>query len=43
MATLRLDISMSLDGFMTAAHVRPDEPIGATAGQTLHSWAMGGD
>jgi hypothetical protein len=28
MATWRFDISMSLDGFMTAAHVRPDEPIG---------------
>jgi dihydrofolate reductase len=35
-------ISMSLDGFMTAANVRPEEPMG-DGGQRLHEWAMGGE
>ena len=36
------DISMSLDGFMTAAHVRPEAPMG-DGGQQLHVWAFGED
>ena len=36
------DISMSLDGYMTAANVRADEPLG-DGGQRLHEWAFGGD
>lgn len=41
MSTVILDISMSLDGFMTAANVRPEEPLG-DGGQRLHAWAMSG-
>jgi hypothetical protein len=40
MAKVIFDISMSLDGFMTAANVRPEEPLG-DGGQRLHVWAMG--
>jgi dihydrofolate reductase len=36
------DISMSLDGFVTAANVRPEEPLG-DGGQRLHEWAFGED
>jgi len=36
------DISMSLDGYVTAAGVRPGEPMG-DGGQQLHEWAFGGD
>lgn len=36
------DISMSLDGFMTAANQRPDEPMGP-GGHVLHHWAFRGD
>jgi riboflavin biosynthesis pyrimidine reductase len=36
------DTSMSLDGFMTAANVRPEEPLG-NGGQQLHEWAMSGE
>ena len=32
---------MSLDGFMTAANVRSEEPLG-DGGQRLHEWTMGG-
>jgi len=32
-------ISMSLDGFITAANQTPDEPIGK-GGERLHDWAM---
>jgi dihydrofolate reductase len=35
------DISVSLDGFMTASNVRPEEPLG-DGGQRLHDWAVGG-
>ena len=35
-------ISMSLDGFMTAANRRPEEPMG-DGGERLHEWAFGGD
>jgi hypothetical protein len=34
MAKLNFDISMSLDGFVTASNVSPDEP----AGWTLSHW-----
>jgi len=37
-----LDISMSLDGYVTAAGVRPEEPMG-DGGQQLHEWAFGDD
>jgi dihydrofolate reductase len=36
------DISMSLDGFVTASNVRPEEPMG-DGGQRLHEWAFGED
>jgi dihydrofolate reductase len=36
------DISMSLDGFVTASNVRPEEPMG-DGGQRLHDWAFGED
>jgi dihydrofolate reductase len=42
MMTVILDISMSLDGYVTAAGVRPEEPMG-DGGQQLHEWAFGGD
>ena len=42
MGNVVFDTSMSLDGFMTAANVRPDEPLG-DGGQRLHEWAFGGD
>jgi dihydrofolate reductase len=42
MTKVIFDTSMSLDGFMTAAGVRPEEPLG-DGGQRLHEWAMGGD
>jgi len=42
MPTVIFDISMSLDGYVTAAGVRPEEPMG-DGGQRLHEWAFGGD
>ena len=36
------DISMSLDGFMTAANQTPEEPMG-DGGQRLVEWAFGSD
>jgi len=36
------DISLSLDGFMTAANRRPEEPMG-DGGQGLVEWAFGDD
>ena len=36
------DMSMSLDGYVTAAGVRPGEPMG-DGGQQLHEWAFGAD
>lgn len=36
------DMSMSLDGFVTAADISADEPLGV-GGEVLHEWAMGGD
>lgn len=40
MSKVVVDISMSLDGFITASNVRPEEPMGE-GGQRLHAWAMG--
>jgi hypothetical protein len=40
--TVVLEISMSLDGYVTAAGVRPEEPMG-DGGQQLHQWAFGAD
>jgi dihydrofolate reductase len=42
MTKVIFDISMSLDGFVTASNVRPEEPMGA-GGQRLHEWAFGQD
>lgn len=42
MTILALDISISLDGFATAAAVSDDEPMGV-GGQRLHAWAFGDD
>jgi dihydrofolate reductase len=42
MTKVIFDISMSLDGFVTASDVRPEEPLG-DGGQLLHEWAFGGD
>ncbi len=42
MGKVIFDISMSLDGFMTAANRRPEEPLG-DGGQQLHQWAFGDD
>jgi dihydrofolate reductase len=36
------DISMSLDGYITAPNVRADEPMG-DGGERLHEWAFGED
>jgi len=36
------DISMSLDGYVTAAGQTPDEPLGK-GGEQLHEWAFGED
>ena len=42
MSNVIFDISMSLDGFVTGANPRPDEPNG-DGGQVLNEWAFGGD
>jgi dihydrofolate reductase len=42
MSKVVFDISMSLDGFMTASGIRPDEPMGE-GGQRLVEWAFGED
>jgi dihydrofolate reductase len=42
MGKVHFDISMSLDGFMTAAKQRPEEPMG-DGGEQLHAWAFGED
>lgn len=39
MGNVVFDISMSLDGFITAANRRPEEPMGA-GGERLHEWAF---
>ena len=38
MARIRFEISMCLDGYVTAANPRLDEPMG-DGGQVLHEWA----
>ena len=42
MGKVIFDISMSLDGFMTAANQRPEEPMG-DGGLRLVEWAFGDD
>jgi dihydrofolate reductase len=42
MTRVIFDISMSLDGFVTASNVRPEEPLG-DGGRRLHEWAFGED
>ena len=43
MAATVLDMSMSLDGFITGPNVRPDNGLG-DGGEVLHEWALkGGD
>lgn len=39
MGKISFDISMSLDGFITAANRRPEEPMG-DGGEQLHGWAF---
>ncbi len=41
MTKVIFDISMSLDGFIAAPDIRPEEPMG-DGGQRLHEWAFGG-
>ncbi len=42
MSKVIFDISLSLDGYMTAAKQTPEEPLG-NGGLQLHDWAFGGD
>lgn len=42
MTSIRFEISMSLDGYVTAANPRLDQPMG-DGGQILHEWAFGAD
>jgi dihydrofolate reductase len=42
MTKVIFDISMTLDGFVTASNVRPEQPMG-DGGQRLHEWVTGGD
>ena len=42
MTKVIFDMSMSLDGFVNGANVRPEEPMG-DGGQRLHEWAFGED
>lgn len=42
MSNVIFDMSMSLDGFVTGADPRPDEPNG-DGGQRLNEWAFAGD
>jgi len=37
------DISMSLDGFITASNQTPEQPLGAGGEQHLHHWAFSSD
>jgi hypothetical protein len=39
MSKASFDISRSLDGFITAANQRPEEPLGE-GGHRLHEWAF---
>ena len=42
MSNVTFDISMSLDGFITAPGITPEEPLGR-GGDRLHEWAFGED
>ena len=42
MSKVIFDISMSLDGFITASNRTPEEPLGG-GGELLHAWAFGED
>ncbi len=42
MSTVSFDISMSLDGYITAPNRRPEQPMGDD-GERLHEWAFGTD
>ena len=42
MGIVSFDISMSLDGFITGANRRPEEPLG-DGGEQLHNWAFNSD
>lgn len=42
MTSTRFEISISLDGYVTATDPRLDEPMG-DGGQVLHEWAFGDD
>jgi dihydrofolate reductase len=42
MGKVTFDISMSLDGFVTASNMSPEEPMGK-GGERLHEWAFGGE
>jgi len=42
MSKVIADISMSLDGFITASRRTPEEPLG-DGGERLHEWAFGDD
>lgn len=42
MSIVRFEISMSLDGYVTAAYPRLEEPMG-DGGQVLHEWAFRAD
>jgi dihydrofolate reductase len=42
MSKVYFDISMSLDGFITASGITVDEPMGQD-GECLHDWAFGSD
>jgi hypothetical protein len=42
MTRVIFDISMSLDRFVTASNIRPEEPLG-DGSQRLHEWAFGED
>ena len=43
MGKTTFDISMSLDGFITASKQTPDEPLGEGGEQHLHDWAFSTD
>jgi dihydrofolate reductase len=42
MSTVIFDMSMSVDGYVTAANRRPEEPLG-DGGERLHEWVMDPD
>jgi hypothetical protein len=41
MSKVRLELSLSLDGFVTGPDVGPDEPMGR-GGERLHDWMFAG-